>query len=334
MCCCVVDDEQQLGSDQDYDQGANNDQDTQELHSDQESDTASDQDSDDDRSSSDEKSNDQDSSSEGSKEEKMISTKWKEGLVKKGLKIKKVNLQHFIYSVTSTYDSSIANGNDSSHTHTMVESEGVLLHRHHDNQHTLTHQCDSSCVIRSPMGWSDNQVTALKTLCVTGSWGDDDAVLQLQSSSDEDVTIETNQDELVAKKQKMKAQFNEEYDNKEQNSEQDYFSEMKEKLAAQAELNKSTFEGVTDELRWQLEGFPAGCYVRMEIKGIPYELVEKFDPRQPLIVGGLSPGEEQLSYLQVSRTNVICWWVGLMSSYLLVGGANVNLYSTTNIIPC
>ena len=304
-----MDDEQQLGSDQDadYDQDTDSDQDydqdTQELHGDQELDTPSDQDSDNERSSCDERSNDQDLSSEGSKEENMISTKWKEGLVKKGSKIKKVNLQHFIYSVTSTHNSSVANGDDSSHADTMMESEGVLLRRHHDDQRTLAHQCDSSCVIRSPMGWSDDQVTALKTLCVTGSWGDDDAVLQLQSSSDEDVTMETDQDELVAKKQKMKAQFNEEYDNKEQNSEQDYFSEMKERLAAQAELNKSTFEGVADELRWQLEGFPAGCYVRMEIKGIPYELVEKFDPRQPLIVGGLSPGEEQLSYLQVGGAN-------------------------------
>ena len=229
----------------------------------------------------------------------MISTKWKEGLVKKSSRIKKANLQHFIYSVTSTYDPSVANGDDSSHAHTMAESEGVLLRRYHGDQGILVHQCDSSCVIRSPMGWSNDKVTALKTLCVTGSWGDDDAVMQLQSSSDEDVTMEMNQDELVAKKQKLKAQFNEEYDDKEQNTEQDYFSEMKEKLAAQAELNKSTFEGVEDKLRWQLEGFPAGCYVRMKIKDIPYELVEKFDAQQPLIVGGLSPGEEQLSYLQV-----------------------------------
>ena len=328
MYCCVVDDEQQLGSDQVYDQDTGNDQgydqDTdndqdysQDLHGDRDLDTTSDQDSDDERSNSDdESSNDQDLSSEGSKEEKLISTKWKEGLVKKGSRIKKVNMQHFIYSVASTYDSSVANGDDSNHTHTMVESEGVLLRSRHDDQCALVHQCDNSCVIRSPMGWSDDKVKALKTLCVTGSWGDDDAVMQLQSSSDEDVTMETDQDELVAKKQKLKAQFNEEYDSKEQNTEQDYFSEMKEKLAAQAELNKSTFEGVADELRWQLEGFPAGCYVRMEIKSIPYELVEKFDARQPLIVGGLSPGEEQLSYLQVGGAKIIwmCLYVGVANT--------------------
>lgn len=303
-----------MSNDQDSNQGQDPAND-QELGNDQNLDTISDQDSDDERSSSDdersgsddERSNDQDSGSNSS-EDRGVSTKWKEGLAKKTASIKKVNLQHYIYSVASTYTSAVAeDGNN--HAHTMVESEGVLLRRHHDDQHTLVHRCDSSCVKRSPVEWHDNQVMALKMLCVTGSWGNDDAVMQLQTSSDEDVTMEMDRDELVAKKQKLKAQFNEEYDSKEQNSEQDYFTEMKEKLAAQAELNRSMFEGVTDVLRWQLEGFPAGCYVRMEIKGIPHELVDKFDPRQPLIVGGLLPGEEQLSYLQVGGA---CKWVELI----------------------
>lgn len=286
----VVD--QQLGSDQDV--GKDDDQ---ELHSDQDLDTTDDQDSDDERSSSDDE-HDQDKESSSS-EEQTISTKWKEGLVKKPSSNSRVNLQHLIYSVNSTYNSTVDDdGDDSNHGYTTVDSEGVLLRHHHDNDHTLVHQCDSSNVVRSTMGWNAKQVTALKTLCVTGSWGDDDAVMQLQSSSeDDDVTMETDHDELVAKKQKLKAQFNEEYDHKE---ERDYFSEMKEKFAAQAELNKSTFESVPDELRWQLEGYVVGCYVRMEIKGIPCELIENFEPRQPLIVGGLSPGEEQLSYVQVS----------------------------------
>lgn len=255
--------------------------------------TTGDQDSDDERSSSDdERSNEQESSyGEGI----VISTKWKEGLVKKTTG--RINLQHTIYSVNSTHDPTAGDG---SHAHTMVESEGVLQRHHHGDQHMLVHQCDSSCTVRSPLGWSVEHMMALKTLCVTGSWGDDDAAMQLQSSSDEDIAMEMDDDELIAKKQKLKAQFNEEYDtSKEHSGEKDYFSEMKEKLAAQAELNKSTFEGVADELRWRLEGFPVGCYVRMEIKGIPCELIENFDPQQPLIVGGLSTGEEQLSYLQV-----------------------------------
>ena len=293
------DDVEQLCNDQssDKDQDSANDQasDDQDSFDDQDSNTEDGQNSDDERSSSDnERSNDQDSLSEGSR---VISTKWKEGLVNKTAGIK-VNLQHLIYTSTSTCDPTPSDDNGS-HGHTIVESEGVLLRHCRDDQRALVHQCDSSCIVRSPVEWSAEQVTALKTLCVTGSWGDNDAAMQLQSSSDEEVTMEMDDDELVAKKQKLKASFNEEYDSKQQGVEHDHFSEMKEKLAAQAELNKSTFEGMADELRWQLEGFPAGCYVRMEIKDIPCELIERFDPRQPLIVGGLSPGEEKLSYLQV-----------------------------------
>ena len=309
--------DQGLNSDQHFNQDLSNDRDSDddEVGDGQSSNTASDQNSSDERSSSDdersssddersssddersssddERSNDQDSKCNGlsSSEERVMGTKWKKGLKKSS---KRINLQHLIYSVSSTYSSTAEDG---SHAHTMEESEGVLLRRRHDNQHTLMHQCDSSHIVRSSLEWSDAKVAAMKTLCVTGSWGDDDAVTQLQSSLDEE---EIDQDELVARKQRLKAEFNDEYDDKSE----DYYSELKEKLAAQAELNKSTFDGVADELRWQLEGFPAGCYVRMEIRGVPYEMVERFDPGQPLIMGGLSPGEEQLSYLQVGGADI------------------------------
>ena len=301
---------QKSDNDQDLDNVVNSDND-QDSDNNQDLNTTDDQDSDDERSSSDDddRSNDQSNNGEGSNnqgshgkgsiEQGVISTKWKEGLVKKSLYHKKrLHLQRLIYSVISAYNPAPSD-DDGNHANVMAESEGVLLRHHHDDQQTLVQQCDSSCVVRSAQGWSTDQVTALRTLCVTGSWGDEDAAMQLQSSSDEDVAMEMDDDELVAKKQKLKTQFNEDYDNKGQDGGQDYFSEMKERLTAQVELNKSTFDGVADELRWQLEGFPAGCYVRMEIKGIPCELIERFDPRLPLIVGGLSPGEDQLSYLQV-----------------------------------
>lgn len=289
--------DQALGNDQNSD--FDNDQN---LNSGQEE-NVDDQNSVDERSNSDNERQDSNGKRSNCDDVTRASPKWKEGLTRKTSAMKRANLQHFIYSFHSVYNPSLGD-HGNGHVHTLAESEGVLLHHCHGDQHRLVDRYDSSCNKRSHdmMRWGDEELTALKALCVTGSWGDDDAAIQLQCSSDDDhdddVTMETDSDELVAKKQKLKAQFNEEYD-KGQSDEQDYFSEMKQKLAAQAELNKSIFEGVDDELRWQLEGFPAGCYVRMEIKGIPCELLEKFDPQQPLIIGGLSPSEEQLSFLQV-----------------------------------
>lgn len=282
---------EQKSSDQDSDDEKSSNEDSDIKRS---SDEVSDNEKSIDQSSENERSSDQDSDDERSDDEER-SLRWKEGLANK-VSRKKVKLQRLIYSITSTWSHTPIN--DDGGESPMEESGGVLLRQHKEHK-GLLHRCDTSCVITTSLHWGDKQITALKSLCVTGSWGEDDATLQLQADSDDieddEVTMETDPDELVAKKQQQKAQFDIAYDDKDN----DYFTEMKQKMASQAELNKSTFEGLPDELRWQLEGFSAGCYVRMEIKGIPCELVEKFDPRQPLILGGLSPGEEQLSYLQV-----------------------------------
>jgi hypothetical protein len=44
----------------------------------------------------------------------------------------------------------------------------------------------------------------------------------------------------------------------------------------------------------------AGLYVRVEIHGVPCELVENFDPAYPLVLGGLLPSEEAMGYLQLN----------------------------------
>jgi ribosome biogenesis protein BMS1 len=69
-------------------------------------------------------------------------------------------------------------------------------------------------------------------------------------------------------------------------------------------LNKSEFEGVDDSVRIQLEGFRPGMYVRVEVKDVPCELINNFDPAYPLILGGLLVGEENIGFVQVN------WFVG------------------------
>ena len=65
------------------------------------------------------------------------------------------------------------------------------------------------------------------------------------------------------------------------------------------QLNRSEFDGVEDELRVQFEGYRPGMYVRLEVAAVPCELVTHFDPTYPLIVGGLTTGEENIGYVQV-----------------------------------
>lgn len=121
--------------------------------------------------------------------------------------------------------------------------------------------------------------------------------------SDNDSVLEKpnkplTEDELIEKKKKLKEQFDETYDDKE-GGPSTYYDELKEEASKQAQLNKSQFEGMDDEIRVQLEGYRAGMYVRVELDAMPCELVSNFDPSYPLIVGGLQSGEENIGFLKV-----------------------------------
>ena len=66
-----------------------------------------------------------------------------------------------------------------------------------------------------------------------------------------------------------------------------HYEDLKKEVDAQTVLNRGEFEGMDDALRVQYEGFRPGMYVRMEVRGVPCELVTNFDPTYPLLVGGL-----------------------------------------------
>ena len=70
-------------------------------------------------------------------------------------------------------------------------------------------------------------------------------------------------------------------------------------MQEQQAFNRSEFEDEDAETRVQLEGFSPGSYVRVELGHIPYELVEYFSPKYPLILGGLLPSESALGYIQL-----------------------------------
>ncbi|XP_044012399.1 ribosome biogenesis protein BMS1 homolog, partial [Aphidius gifuensis] len=100
---------------------------------------------------------------------------------------------------------------------------------------------------------------------------------------------------LVEKKRKLKKQFDSEYDNTETKS---YYDELKQEAEKQAQLNKSEFDGLDDDMRVQLEGYRPGMYVRIEIDSVPCELITNFDASYPIIIGGLLHGEENIGFVQ------------------------------------
>ena len=105
----------------------------------------------------------------------------------------------------------------------------------------------------------------------------------------------------IEKKRKLKEQFNTEYDGDGEGKGKTYYDDLKQEMDQQAQLNKSEFDGMDDELRVQYEGHRPGMYVRMEIENVACEFVNNFNPTYPVIVGALLSGEENIGFVQVSR---------------------------------
>ncbi|KAI8986242.1 hypothetical protein BD414DRAFT_488090 [Trametes punicea] len=103
---------------------------------------------------------------------------------------------------------------------------------------------------------------------------------------------------LAAKKAELKRKFNEQYDEPDA-AKADFYTEAKEAMARQQQLNRAEFEGIDPEARALIEGYRPGTYIRMELVNVPAEMVEHFDPSYPIVVGGLLPAEERFGYVQV-----------------------------------
>ncbi|KXN84595.1 Ribosome biogenesis protein bms1 [Leucoagaricus sp. SymC.cos] len=101
---------------------------------------------------------------------------------------------------------------------------------------------------------------------------------------------------LQAKKEALKCEFDEQYDNPE-SSKADSYDTAKDVIASQPALNKAGFEGV-DSL---VEGFRPGMYIRIELQDVPCEMVEHFDHHHPMVVGGLLAAEERFGHQWFTR---------------------------------
>nr|CAB3496039.1 unnamed protein product [Digitaria exilis] len=75
---------------------------------------------------------------------------------------------------------------------------------------------------------------------------------------------------------------------------------LKEEMEIRKQMNMSELNDLEEDTRVEIEGFRTGTYVRLEVHGVPFELVEHFDPCHPILVGGIGLGEENTGYMQAS----------------------------------
>ena len=108
------------------------------------------------------------------------------------------------------------------------------------------------------------------------------------------VDEEEERKKRIEKKRQLKMQFDTDYDD----GGKTHYDDLKKEVEAQTQINRSEFEGMDDNLRVEYEGYRPGMYVRIEIEQVPCEFVDYFDPTYPVILGGLSSGEDQIGFVQ------------------------------------
>ena len=81
--------------------------------------------------------------------------------------------------------------------------------------------------------------------------------------------------------------------------EDEWYDAQKALLQKQQEINRAEFAKLDELSRVRAEGYKAGTYARITLANVPYEFVENFNPRFPLLIGGLTPTEERMGYVQV-----------------------------------
>ncbi|PMD36407.1 DUF663-domain-containing protein [Hyaloscypha variabilis F] len=126
--------------------------------------------------------------------------------------------------------------------------------------------------------------------------------------------IEAEREKNARRKEELKLRFEEEdregFNNDkakacregaedEEFGEDDWYDAQKAQIQKQLNINKAEFELLDDSQRVSVEGFRAGMYAKIVIEGVASEFVTKFNPRMPIIIGGLSATEDRFGFVQV-----------------------------------
>lgn len=112
--------------------------------------------------------------------------------------------------------------------------------------------------------------------------------------------VDMSKADILAKKLKLKARFDNSYDNPDENritGDHAYYENLKAEALKQSDLNKSVFDELDDGLRVEVEGFRPGMYVRINFKSMPHEFVDNFDATYPILVGALNMSEENIGFV-------------------------------------
>ena len=78
-----------------------------------------------------------------------------------------------------------------------------------------------------------------------------------------------------------------------------YFDLLKDQFAEQTARTRAALDALPASTREAMEGFRPGAYLRVVLESAPCEWVKNFDPKRPILVGGLLAGENVVGMQQL-----------------------------------
>ncbi|GAB1606535.1 ribosome biogenesis protein BMS1 homolog [Argonauta hians] len=140
--------------------------------------------------------------------------------------------------------------------------------------------------------------------------GETDTKADDNAMDDNEDESQTAEEKRLEEKLKLKEMFDKGYDNK---GDDEFYETWKSEAESQAKLNREEFTNLPDEVRVQYEGYRPGMYLRIEIKNMPCEFTEHFDPSYPIIVGGIQNIEGNIGFVR-ARFKKHRWYKKILKS--------------------
>lgn len=131
------------------------------------------------------------------------------------------------------------------------------------------------------------------------------------TSEDPEAALEAERSRNAKRKEELKLRFEEEdregFANEKKDAqpatdefgEDDWYDAQKAALQKQVNINRAEFDMLDPQARSRAEGYKAGTYARIVLENVPYEFSRSFNPKFPVILGGLAPTEDRFGFVQV-----------------------------------
>ncbi|KAJ4987028.1 ribosome biogenesis protein [Stagonosporopsis vannaccii] len=142
-------------------------------------------------------------------------------------------------------------------------------------------------------------------------FGGDEPNTEAEAEADD---IEAEREKNAKRKEELKLRFEEEDregfmndkadarkegGKEEEFGEDDWYDAQKALLKKQLDINRAEFDQLDEASRQRVEGHKAGTYARIVLENVPCEFSMNFNPRFPVLIGGLTPTEERFGFVQI-----------------------------------